>query len=321
MRLLYLFCCLPLALSSACKTTCPAEVVDCGVIPPQAGSIERLWNYEDPEGTRAAFEHLLVEANAQWPVGPRLELETQVARTYSLEGKFEQAHGLLDGVAGELPKEPSRARVRYDLERGRSFLSADRPNEARPYFLEAWRLASGLGQEFLAVDAAHMLGILEQGAESLDWNWKAIELAESAGDPRARTWLGALYNNTGWTCHDNGDYEKAMDLWQRAATWHARYGSPQSERIARWTVARGFRSLGKPAQALEILQGLATETEDPAETGYIHEELAENLLLLKRAEEARPHFQAAAEILAQDRWLVDHEPERLKRLAELGAAE
>jgi len=38
------------------------------------------------------------------------------------------------------------------------------------------------------------------------------------------------------------------------------------------------------------------------------------LLLLNRAEEARPYFAKAHEVLLQDEWLRDKEPERLARL-------
>ena len=52
--------------------------------------------------------------------------------------------------------------------------------------------------------------------------------------------------------------------------------------------------------------------------GYNHEEIGECLLALGRPDEARPHFARAYEILSKDAWLADGEPERLKRLAELG---
>lgn len=58
----------------------------------------------------------------------------------------------------------------------------------------------------------------------------------------------------------------------------------------------------------------------------MREELGECLLALGRPAEARPHFSRphfsrAHELLSQDLWLREHEPERLTRLATLGLVE
>jgi hypothetical protein len=47
--------------------------------------------------------------------------------------------------------------------------------------------------------------------------------------------------------------------------------------------------------------------------------MGECLLLLNRAAEARPYFARAYAVLSQDPWLAENEPERLRRLKELGA--
>jgi hypothetical protein len=64
---------------------------------------------------------------------------------------------------------------------------------------------------------------------------------------------------------------------------------------------------------------LKNEFESAGESdGYIFEEIGECLLALNRAEEARPYFSKAYEILAGDAWLPEREPDRLARLKELG---
>jgi hypothetical protein len=40
-------------------------------------------------------------------------------------------------------------------------IEAGRDGRGRAFFLEAWELANRLGEDALAVDAAHMLGIVE----------------------------------------------------------------------------------------------------------------------------------------------------------------
>ena len=62
-------------------------------------------------------------------------------------------------------------------------------------FIKSLELGQEGGHEFLAVDAAHMMGIVGGGA-ALEWNEKAIEMAEAATDPKARNWLGSLLSTT-----------------------------------------------------------------------------------------------------------------------------
>ena len=58
--------------------------------------IDRLWNYEDPAGTEGKLRELLPAARAAGEPGYLVELLTQIGRTYSLRGKFKEAHATLD---------------------------------------------------------------------------------------------------------------------------------------------------------------------------------------------------------------------------------
>ena len=56
-----------------------------------------------------------------------------------------------------------------------------------------------------------------------------------------------------------------------------------------------------------------------ATVGYVHEEIAECLLLLGQREPARSHFALAFEALSMDPWLQADESSRLARLKRLGS--
>ena len=73
--------------------------------------------------------------------------------------------------------------------------------ESRAPFVEAFNLAHEHGEDFLAVDAAHMMGIVEDAGDQLGWNLTALEMARGSADERAAGWQGYLYNNLGWTYH------------------------------------------------------------------------------------------------------------------------
>ncbi|MCY3556871.1 MAG: tetratricopeptide repeat protein [Gemmatimonadetes bacterium] len=290
---------------------------------------DQLWNYNDPAKTEKTFRGLLPVAESAGNHDYHAQLLTQIARTHSLRRQFVEAHGILDNaetlivnIDNPLNDVTQTTRVRLLLERGRTFNSAGDVEAARPLFKEAWERARQAGEDYHAVDAAHMLGICEPADASLMWNNRAMEAAEASDDPRARGWLGALYNNTGWTYHDAGEYEMALELFEKGLAWRTERDNPQATRIAKWTVGRAKRSLGRIEEALAVQQSLLVEHEaDGTSDGYVFEEIAECLLTLERPDEARPYFGRAYQELSEDGWLTENESERLARLKRLGDAQ
>ncbi|MGH2482062.1 MAG: tetratricopeptide repeat protein, partial [Ktedonobacteraceae bacterium] len=241
-----------------------------------------------------------------------------IARTQGLQRKFAEAHTTLDRVKDQLRLELVVPTIRYLLERGRVFNSSGQPDKAQNWFRQAWELAQDHEQAAaFAVDAAHMLAIAASSfEEKITWNQAALHDAEDSPNERARGWCGSLYNNLGWTYHDQGAYQRALDSFQQALAWQQEHGTAREVRIAQWCVARALRSLQRTAQALALQQELLTEWEKSEEEqdGYVFEEIAECLLILGRAAESRPYFAQAYTRLRQDIWLVAQENERLQRL-------
>jgi len=278
---------------------------------------DSLWDYSDPHQTEIKFREILLQVHEDNPA--YLELLTQIARSQGLQQKFDRAHQTLDQVERRLGNYASRAQIRYYLERGRVFNSAEQPDEACPLFEQALDMAKKLSEDFYAVDALHMLAIVSPPASALDLNLQAVQLAESSGQEKARGWLGSLYNNTGWAYHDLGDYESALEMFQKAEAVRRSKGSVTEIRVAVWCVARALRSLKRVEEALSKQMALKTEYESAGESdGYVHEEIGECLLALNRMGEARPYFALAHEVLSQDMGLAEKESARLARLKELG---
>jgi tetratricopeptide (TPR) repeat protein len=273
-----------------------------------------LWDYSHPDQAETRFREILLQFPEEDPAF--LELLTQIARAQGLQRKFEQAHQTLDQAERRLGEDPSRARIRYLLERGRVFNSSGDAGRAGPFFEQALEMAKRLQEDFYVVDALHMLAIVKP-EESLALNRQAMELAGSSGEERARDWLGSLYNNLGWSYHDMGDYGSALKIFERGEAWQRAKGRVNETRIASWCVARTLRSLGRTEEALARQMALKEEIESAGESdGYVFEEIGECLLALNRAEEARSYFLRAYELLSRDPWLVEKDPERLARLKE-----
>lgn len=287
--------------------------------PLSAEAIDELWDYGDPVESEARFRGLLRDLTAG--SAEYVEVLTQAARAQGLQRKFEAAHATLDEAEGLLTEAMGRARARYLLERGRVWRSAGNPARARPLFEAALTAALAAGEDNYAVDAAHMLGIVEQGEAAVAWHERALTMAEQAADPRARGWLGSLYNNLGWTYHDQGHYTRALELFEKAQAFRESKGQKPETLIARWCVARCLRSLGRLEEALARQRDLlAAHEQAGGKDGFVFEELGECLLALGQAEAARPYFAAAYAELSQDEWLMDNEAARVARLKELGAS-
>jgi tetratricopeptide (TPR) repeat protein len=279
---------------------------------------DALWDYSQPDHTEARFREVLLQIPEEDPAF--LELLTQIARAQGLQHKFEKAHQTLDQVERRSGEVASRPKIRYLLERGRVFSSSGRPEEARLCFQEALESAQKLSEDFYAVDAMHMLAIIAPPEQGLKLNLQAIQMAEASEHQKAGDWLGSLYNNTGWSYHKLGNYAAALEIFEKAEAWQRSKGRVYETRIARWCVARTLRSLGLVEEALSKQMALKHEWEVAGieRDGFVFEEIGECLLLLDRAEEARRYFSKAYEILKEDTWLAEGEPERLARLKSLG---
>ena len=278
-----------------------------------------LWDYHDPAATRDAFTALLPAAEASGDADYHLQLLTQIARTHSLAGEFDEANALLDTVEAQLTAELVTVCIRYLLERGRTLNSSGDKAGARPLFEQAWNVGREHGIDGLAVDAAHMVAIVADEAGALEWNHLALELAEASDDPDAQRWLGSLYNNLGWTHHEAGRHEQALDLFERALAFRIERGETARISVARWSVGRCLRSLERHDEAMAIMRQLQAAHEAAGTSdGYVQEELGELLLVTGTAEAATPHFARAYELLSADQWMLDNEAERMARIRELG---
>ncbi len=282
--------------------------------------IRTLWNFQDPAGTEAKFREILPAARASGDRAYLAELLSQIARTQGLQLRFDEADATLAEAETFLGDGMPRATVLCLLERGRVRNSSKRQGEAKPYFLKAWDEARAAGLGGLAVDAAHMMAIASMPDGSLEWNLRAIAYAEESPDPAAKAWLGSLYNNTGWDHHNAGRYEEALALFRRNQAFEeARKADSYDAGVARWTVARALRSLGRTEEALAMQEALRAAYEAAGTPdGYVFEEIGECLRALGRKEEARPHFAKAWELLSKDPWLQRDEPKRLERMKRLG---
>jgi tetratricopeptide (TPR) repeat protein len=287
-----------------------------------AAHLDDLWDFAQPVESALRFANAAQDASRIGDIDCELEALTQQARGLGLAGEFDWAHSILDIVDGRLRLANNcRAAVRARLERGRAFNSAQQATLAKPQFLRAWELAREGGEDGLAVDAAHMVAIASASEPdvALAWNLSALEFAERSRQPDARRWLGALYNNIGWTYFEKGNLQQSLAVFERAVELRKQEGVGKSLLIAKWCVARTLRALQRTAEALAAQLALLQEYEVAgiAATGFVYEELGECTLELGK-QGHQGLFRRAHELLSQDDSFAKHEPARLARLWQLG---
>ena len=278
-------------------------------------NFDRLWNWNDVAATEAKFREILPMAERAGDASYHVQLLTQIARTYSLRGKFAECHALLDTVEKMLTPDLKRATARYFLERGRAFNSANQLAKAMPVFTEAWRTAEAGGEMGLEIDALHMLAIAESDPhKKIEWNLKAIGLAEA--NPKFG-WRRPLYNNIGDCYSAVQDYANALIYYKKLIALQSEGGgSPDIYTLK--DEARATRLLGHPAECLTIVKPifdsmLANGTDD----GWMREEVAESLQAQGKAEDAKPHFVKAYELLSKDDYCINYEQDKLKHLKQM----
>ncbi|OLS20084.1 MAG: hypothetical protein HeimC2_38850 [Candidatus Heimdallarchaeota archaeon LC_2] len=288
----------------------------------EIADFDNIWDYSNPKETEIQFRDILSRKKLEDNKSYYLQLQTQIARTLSLQQKFDEAHQVLDEVETQLTEDYSLEWVRYLLERGRSFNSDNQKEQTVHLFKQAYEISSNLGLDFFTVDAAHMLGITDQPEFLIEWNEKAIQIAENSSSERARNWQGSLLNNLGWTHHDKQEHEVALGLFEKALQFREKQGKLETILIAKWSVARTYRSLNRIDEAIKLQLEIKSERSinDLALGGYNYEELGELFLLKNDKNQAKDYFKVAFEELSKDIWLTKNESQRLERIELLSSS-
>lgn len=235
-----------------------------------------MWNFADPAASEERFREAADDDDAH-SAHERAVMTTQLARAIGVQGRVDEALAVLDELeqserpADEPAAEVAELRARIALERGRLLAASDRVPEALPQLTKAVREAAVAGSTFLVLDALHMLALNDAGHEE-EWAVEGFDVLDGVRDPRLLRWGVALHNNLGWTLHDDrGDAQAALRHFQLAVEAADRYGTAEQQHVARWSVGRVLRSLGRTEEALELQRELAMARPDDA---YVQAELA-----------------------------------------------
>jgi tetratricopeptide (TPR) repeat protein len=266
-----------------------------------------LWDFHDAEGSLQRLRQCASDATTDLDRALAL---TQVARASGLLEDFAEARAVLAEADRLLPAGGS-GRAQYWLELGRIEHDAQNPAAALSCFQQSMALARDARDEYLMVDAAHMIAVVvptDKQPQSAEF---ALSLARKASETRARRWIGSIANNLGWTYMELGEPEKAAKTFREALPFRLSQEEQTPIRLARYALGCALRSARQFNQAVQVLnEALALG----GSIGFIEAELAECLYALGDKVQAKVLFQVAHDKLKTDRVFCEREPERLSRL-------
>ncbi len=265
-----------------------------------ADRLRPLWDFGD---LNVSEERFRAQLDRESTGAGRAEVLTQLARVEGLRGDSEKCAVLLDEAEAL-----GGAEVRVLLERGRRIRSAGLPGAGQAQFEQAYDLARARGDDVLAVDAAHMVAIVD---DMEAWTARGVDIAASPDDPGVRYWLGPLYNNVGWSRYEAGDTAGALEAFERALASRERDDPrPEALAFARYGLGKALRAAGRAEEAAAMLERCVS-----LEDADFHEELAEDYAALGRADEAREQAERALALIP-----ADGDAARITRLREPAAA-
>ena len=245
---------------------------------------------------------------------------TQLARVQNLQEKNEEAKATLDRARtlfALCPQNPARVRteIRLLLEEGRHLWLARNPAKAQNIFSQAWTMANESNEPFFAIDAAIMLSLCQPKKFQNDWLQKALNMAETTTDEKAKLWLTQVYVLNGWHFFDFRRFDEALDSFNKALARPRGNGETSDLFMIRWCIGRTLRGLNRVAEALDVQTQIKTDLSIIGRVnGYVFLELAECLQLLQRAEEAKGFFELAYKDLSMNPWFSDNNPTELRRM-------
>jgi tetratricopeptide (TPR) repeat protein len=282
-------------------------------------AFDALWDYNDPAASEARFMEMRQTLGAPEDHPRLMELDTQIARAQGLQGRFADALAMLELIQGRLLPDEARAAIRYQLEFGRVLRSSGSPEAARPFFERAQALAEAAGEDRFAVDARHMVALVEPDpGRRVSLMLDDLEFADASSDPDARKWRGTLWNNIGMAFHEMGDLDDALEAFETAAgAWEE--DDPKRVLVGHWMIAWTLRLQGRLAEALATQEVLERTHQAAGTSGaYVQEELGELHLALATGADAEDHRRLARGHFARAHGLLLEElagdPDRLARM-------
>jgi tetratricopeptide (TPR) repeat protein len=261
---------------------------DEGKAVPDYAQFLEAFDYDHPAESEKRLEALARAAEAAGDRETLAEILAHIARTQGLQNRFDEGHATLARAESFKPQS-KRATARIAIERGRLFRSGGEPERAKPFFIAAFENAQTSGDDYLALDAIHMVALVVPFNETLDWAERGYAFAAQSKHPRAVHWVAVLHNNIGWSYIDREDHAAALNEFEAAlAAYKTEGADAETIRISEYSIGFAWRKLRRFQEALDLQMRIARAAEAAGKADrFFENEVAECLLALGRKSEAK----------------------------------
>jgi len=267
---------------------------------------DSLFKADDYEQAQAIYEKAAASAISEKNNSVLTEAYSQVARCYILAKDLDQGRQWLakaEKIAD--PNQPEgwarflgvKGRLEWQAEAVRTGEFSPVVKQAADTFKEMYDYCLAHKLYSQAIDAAHMVAIVSDMDDRIEWGLKGIKAAEEGN---ITGWLGPLWNNHGWNLDETGKYDQALEALLKAREYHYLSDNEMAKLIADWSVGHAFRMVGQldtaRAWITDVYNRAASRYEDSPSgenaewVGFANKELGEIALALNQKSEALEYF-------------------------------
>jgi tetratricopeptide (TPR) repeat protein len=286
---------LDLALLSVLASLFVAAAAFQGTPPLTSGLAEAdsVFQSREYERARGLYLKLVEQARIKEDSSRQTEALSQVARCYLIAGDPEAARYWLEQARVLATPILPLGWSRYLGVKGRLEWKTNDLAAARQTFKDQFNYCREHSLTDRAIDAVHMIAIVGNPDEQVEWGLLGIAEAETAGEKR---WLGPLWNNLAITYSDQNDYQKSYDAFLKAREYHWQFGDEIGKLYADYHVGWVLRMKGdydlaltwlRPslawAERLEFYDVMAQATQDMGEIFVAKGDRIQGLEYLSRA--------------------------------------
>jgi tetratricopeptide (TPR) repeat protein len=218
-----------------------------------------VFDHDDPVRSEERLNVLAEDAKSARDSITEAEILTQMARAVALEKRFSDAEALLRRAAALAPHSATVA-LRCSLEHGRVLRLQGMTAQADTAFHDAYARAAALHDDYLLLDAVHMIALTEPFEQSRAWTERGLRLATSSPNPKTTHWIGVLNNNLGVGYFERRQFVPAEAAYERSLTaYRAEHADADVTHEAQFNVAQSMRLIGRLREALRLQRALDRE--------------------------------------------------------------
>ncbi len=270
---------------------------------------DSLFQVNDYEQAMIIYEKAAAAAESENNTSILTEAYSQVARCYILANNLDQGkYWLAKAEKFANPDQPEgwsrflgvRGRLEWQEEVSRTGEFSPVAKQAADTFKEMYDYCIENKLYSRAIDAAHMVAIVSDMNDRIEWGLKGIKAAEEGN---ITEWLGPLWNNHGWNLDEMGKYDQSLAALLKAREYHYQSQDEMSRLIADWSVGHAYRMVGQLDTAQAWIMGVYDKAisryeNDPSPenaewVGFANKELGEIALARNQYRKALEYLKAA----------------------------